>query len=234
MRIRIGKKSLIAVGITGSILFCGVLFKMATGNDALSNHSVAHVGSEHSGLSDAVKDLLDGKKEARDVVVDVDSNVNAAVLAGVTMSEDEKDAVADVPAATTEEQEQGKVDTAVQSSGSDADAATQTSEPVQDAGSEPEPAAVYAAESVPVETVVESVRTVTVSTPVTREVSTTVDVPIQETVVEEVQTQSFKDAFGTNSGVGVQEAMKNIITPEFKDDGEGNDYVKKDYSAEFE
>ena len=226
MRIRIGKKSLIAVGIAGSVLLCGALFKMTTDSDVIKNHEVAHVGSEHSVLSDAVKDLLDGNDDAQGTAVQVDANADAAVLAGVTMSADETDANQAAPVATAETQGQdraGEADPAPAQNNAETpaiEAATQTDAPVQETVDTPSYMTVN--ETEPVEEVVENVRTVTVSTPVTQKVVTTVDVPVEETVVEEVRTKSFNGALGGNAGAGIQEAMQNIVTPEF-DDGVKSD-----------
>ena len=216
MRIRIGKKSLIAVGIAGSVLLCGALFKMTTDNGVIKNHEVAHVGTEHSGLSDAVVDLLEGGNEAG-TAVQVDANADAAVLAGVTMSADETDANQAAPVATTETQVQDKVEDETPAQAPVIEAATQTDAPVQETVATP--ATTVVEEAAPVEEVVESVQTVTVSTPVTKEVVTTVQVPVEETVVEEVQTQSFKGALGGNTAAGADEARQSIVTPTFSDDG---------------
>ena len=216
MRIRIGKKSLIAVGIAGSVLLCGALFKMTTDNGVIKNHEVAHVGTEHSGLSDAVVDLLDGENTAG-TAVQVDANADAAVLAGVTMSADETDANQAAPVATTETQVQDKVEDETPAQAPVIEAATQTDAPVQETVATP--ATTVVEEAAPVEEVVESVQTVTVSTPVTKEVVTTVEVPVEETVVEEVQTQSFKGALGGNTAAGADEARQSIVTPTFSDDG---------------
>ena len=211
MRIRIGKKSLIAAGIAGSVLLCGALFKMTTDNGVIKNHEVAHVGTEHSSLSDAVKNLLDGNGGAQDTAVEVDANVDAAVLAGVTMSADETDAKKDAPVATTEIQQEKAEETPETPV---IEAATQTDAAVQDTVATP--ATLVVEEAAPVEEVVENVQTVTVSTPVTQKVVTTVSVPVEETVVEEVQNQSFIGAFGENAGAGVDSARESIVTP---DDG---------------
>jgi hypothetical protein len=216
MRIRIGKKSLIAVGIAGSVLLCGALFKMTTDNGVIKNHEVAHVGTEHSGLSDAVVDLLGGENTAG-TAVQVDANADAAVLAGVTMSADETDANQAAPVATTETQVQDKVEDETPAQAPVIEAATQTDAPVQETVATP--ATTVVEEAAPVEEVVESVQTVTVSTPVTKEVVTTVQVPVEETVVEEVQTQSFKGALGGNTAAGADEARQSIVTPTFSDDG---------------
>ncbi len=216
MRIRIGKKSLIAVGIAGSVLLCGALFKMTTDNGVIKNHEVAHVGTEHSGLSDAVVDLLDGENTAG-TAVQVDANADAAVLAGVTMSADETDANQAAPVATTETQVQDKVEDETPAQAPVIEAATQTDAPVQETVATP--ATTVVEEAAPVEEVVESVQTVTVSTPVTKDVVTTVEVPVEETVVEEVQTQSFKGALGGNTAAGADEARQSIVTPTFSDDG---------------
>ena len=216
MRIRIGKKSLIAVGIAGSVLLCGALFKMTTDNGVIKNHEVAHVGTEHSGLSDAVVDLLDGENTAG-TAVQVDANADAAVLAGVTMSADETDANQAAPVATTETQAQDKVEDETPAQAPVIEAATQTDAPVQETVATP--ATTVVEEAAPVEEVVESVQTVTVSTPVTKEVVTTVQVPVEETVVEEVQTQSFKGALGGNTAAGADEAKQSIVTPTFSDGG---------------
>ena len=216
MRIRIGKKSLIAVGIAGSVLLCGALFKMTTDNGVIKNHEVAHVGTEHSGLSDAVVDLLGGENTAG-TAVQVDANADAPVLAGVTMSADETDANQAAPVATTETQVQDKVEDETPAQAPVIEAATQTDAPVQETVATP--ATTVVEEAAPVEEVVESVQTVTVSTPVTKEVVTTVQVPVEETVVEEVQTQSFKGALGGNTAAGADEARQSIVTPTFSDDG---------------
>ena len=228
MRIRIGKKGIIAAGIAGSVLLCGALFKMTTDSGVINNHEVAHVGTQHSALSDAVKDLLDGDQQGQNAVVEVDANADAAVLAGVTMSEDEADANQAAPAATAEIAVQDKADedaTAPESVDDPAvEANAQTDAPVQETVATPATSVVEEAAPVEQKEIVESIQTVTVSTPVTQEVVTTVDVPVEETVVEEVQTQSFKGALGGNAGVGVQEAMQNIETPTFDDDGADKEY----------
>ena len=227
MRIRIGKKGIIAAGIAGSVLLCGALFKMTTDNGVIKNHEVAHVGTEHTGLSDAIKDLLDGNQEAQNTVVEVDANADAAVLAGVTMSEDEADADQAAPVAAAETQVQDKAEEAApaeEAVDSAVETATQADAPVQETVATPATSVVEEAAPVEQEEVVESVQTVTVSTPVTQEVVTIVNVPVEETVVEEVQTQSFKGALGGNAGVGADEAMQNIVTPEFnEDDGVNSD-----------
>ncbi len=228
MRIRIGKKSLIAAGIAGSVLLCGALFKMTTDNGAVKNQEVAHVGTEHSGLSDAVKDLLDGNKEVQNSAVEVDANANAAVLAGVTMSADETDAKKDAPVATTENDDQKKIAEDVSSDAPATEAATEADAPVQEPVATPATSVVE--EAAPVEDTVENIQTVTVSTPDTREIVTTVSVPVEETVVEEVENQSFKGALGENAGAGVNSAKQSIVTPEF-DDGVEND--KKTGGDEF-
>ena len=210
MRIRIGKKGIIAACIAGSVLLCGALFKMTMDSGVINNHEVAHVGTQHSGLSDAVKDLLDGNQQGQNNVVDVDANADAAVLAGVTMSEDETDANQAAPVATAE--------TTVQEKAEEADPA-----PTQETVVTPATEVVEEAAPVEQEEVVESVRTFTVSTPVTKEIVTTVDVPVEETVVEVVQTQSFKGALGGSAGVGADKAMQSIVTPEFADDGVNSD-----------
>lgn len=224
MRIRIGKKSLIAAGIAGSVLLCGALFKMTTDNGAFKNHEVAHVGTEHSGLSDAVVGLLEGDNGVENATVEVDANVDAAVLAGVTMSAEETDANQAAPVATTETQVQEKAEEEAPAQAPVIEAATQTDAPVQETVATP--AASVVDEAAPVTEVVESTQTVTVSTPVTQEVVTTVEVPVEETVVEDVQTQSFKGALGENTAVGVDEAMQNIETPTFDNDGVTNNDAK--------
>lgn len=232
MRIRIGKKGIIAAGIAGSVLLCGALFKMTTDSGVINNHEVAHVGTEHTGLSDAVKDLLDGNKETQNqnAVVEVDANSNAAVLAGVTMSEDEADANQGTPlAAETKVQEEKaeEADTvpakeAVETA-PDVETNTQTDAPVQETDATQATTVVEDAAPVEQQEIVESIQTVTVSTPVTQEVVTTVEVPVEVTVVEEEQTQSFKGALGGNVSTGADEAMQNIVTPEFNDDGVNSD-----------
>ena len=163
MRIRIGKKSLIAVGIAGSVLLCGALFKMTMDNGVINNHEVAHVGTGHSGLSDVVKDLLDGSGEAENAAVEVDANVNAAVLAGVTMSAEETDAGVAAPAAAgTNVQEKAEEETPVQAPA--AEAAAQEEASAQDTVATPATSVVE--EAAPVQEIVENVQTVTVSTPV--------------------------------------------------------------------
>ena len=217
MRIRIGKKSLIAAGIAGSVLLCGALFKMTTDNGVIKNHEVAHVGTEHTGLSDAVKDMLDGNGEAENTAVSVDANVDAAVLAGVTMSAEDTDANEAAPVATAEPQVQEAVKEEAPAEAPVAETATQAA-PVQETVATPATSVVE--EAAPVE-VVENIETVTVSTPVINEVVTTVEVPVEETVVEDVQTQSFKGALGDNTGAGVEEAKQAIVTPEI-DGVDGN------------
>lgn len=216
MRIRIGKKSLIVAGIAGSVLLCGALFKMTTDNGVIKNHEVAHIGSEHSGLSDVVKDLLDGKGDEQSTAVEVDANVDAAVLAGVTMSAEETDAKEAAPVATTVDQGQDKAE---ETPAPDPviETATQTDAPVQESVATPATSVVEEAAPVQEQEVVENIQTVTVSTPVVKEVVTTVSVPVEETVVEEVQNQSFIGAFGENAGAGVDSARDSIVTPEFDD-----------------
>lgn len=211
MRIRIGKKGIIAAGIAGSVLLCGALFKMTTDSGVINNHEVAHVGTQHSGLSDAVKDLLDGNGEGQNSAVEVDANADAAVLAGVTMSADEADANQAAPAAADETQVQDKAVEAEPAQ--DVEDTAQTDAPVQETVATPATSVVEEAAPVEQEDVVENVQTVTVSTPVIKEVVTTVEVPVEKTVVEEVQTQSFKGALGVNASVGADEAMQNIVTP---------------------
>ena len=229
MRIRIGKKGIIAACIAGSVLLCGALFKMTMDSGVINNHEVAHVGTQHSGLSDAVKDLLDGNQQGQNNVVDVDANADAAVLAGVTMSEDETDANQAAPVATAETTVQEKAEEADPAPTQETvdtqaiETATQTDAPVQETVVTPATEVVEEAAPVEQEEVVESVRTFTVSTPVTKEIVTTVDVPVEETVVEVVQTQSFKGALGGSAGVGADKAMQSIVTPEFADDGVNSD-----------
>ena len=85
MRIRISKKGLVAAGVAGAILVCGAVFRMVD-NKSVKHINTAAVGDDHSPISDAIKDALDGNNS-------VDSKTAAAVVAGASTIEIAKEEV---------------------------------------------------------------------------------------------------------------------------------------------
>ncbi len=215
MRIRFSKKGLIAASIAGSVLLCGAIFKITTDNGIIKNHEVAHMGKGHSAISDAIVGALNSDKEAPEAVeetsvpdVELNANVDAAALAGVTMSAEDTDAK--VTAQTEEKPAEVTPQAPVVEEKNEA--VTDTTEvkaeeaPVQEAVSVP------VQEAEPVEELVEVTRTEVVKTPVTttqnvvREVAT--NVPVEAPAPDDQVTKkpSFSDGLGESLEAGVEDA----------------------------
>ena len=97
MRIRISKKGLVAAGVAGAILVCGAVFRMVD-NKSVKHVGTAAVGDDHSSISDAVKNALDGNDT-------VDSKTAASVVAGASTIEVKKEeAKEDVKAEETKDE----------------------------------------------------------------------------------------------------------------------------------
>ena len=242
MRIRFSKKGLIAAGIAGSVLLCGAIFKITTDNGIIKNHEVAHVGTGHSVISDAVVAALEGDgaeevtKETAAPGAQIDANVDAAALAGVTMSAEVTDAQAtaqtqDKPAEQTTPQapavEEKKDEVA------DVTEVHSEEAPVQ------EEVYVPVQEAEPVVEMVEVTKTRTVRIPVTqtqeavRQVATNVNKE-EPVVLPEKEGRSFAGEVGGSLDSGVEDAKARIIENSTPGGGVEGDKTGEDVFIVFE